>query len=532
MSEQALGGQQAKSPAPASGSRSAHAGVATWLGPLLIGVFPVLLLYAANARELTLGHLASPLLAAALGAPLLYLVLATLLGDRLLGSLAASLFLALFHVTTPVVEVITSSLDVRLRYRVVLPVVMLLWAGAVLLLHRRTREATRSGLVKSFAVIAVVLTAYNALALVRAELGKAAGRRGPAPASGPTRPGSTAQTTPDIFIIVMDEYAGFSTIKEQWGHDNEPFAAFLEDQGFYVAREAATRYCETIFSVTSLLNLDYVGGPISRQCFYELLRDVRVNAEYVNVEDVFPRLNDSLLVEKLRARGYTIVTIDDTKNLNPDYPGYVKGDIEIKYVGPAKLSGANLFLMFTAKQTLLMPLAYYLEEHVLEVDSRQRAMVLNSLARLGETTAIPGPKLVYAHLLCPHAPFVFGADGSRTPYAANTDWRTRKWYLGQHSFMTSQMRELIPRLIEREGSDVIVLLMSDHGPRPFTSPRAEQNLRIGQEYPVEDMFRVLHAIHAPRIPREELRPTIAPVNGIRLVANHYFGYELPQLPDE
>jgi hypothetical protein len=493
--------------------------LAVWLGPMGVAVFPVLLLYAGNASELALRELPLPLLLAALAGPGLAWALGLALRDRRLGSLAASAFLALFFATAPVIGVVSSSLHFTLRNRVVLPGALLVWAAAVLLL-RRTSPASRGQLVSSVAVVAALLVAWNAFGVAVAERHKPA----PAPraAPRPTHPAQRNGRTPDIFVLVLDEYASLPTIHEQWGYDNEPFAAYLESNGFHVARQAKARYNETLFSITSMLNLDYVGAPISHQGFWELMRTKQVESKYHDVASLYPMLKSSVFASELAARGYTIVTLNTYKALNRSYPGWVQGDLELAQPEPPRLVSTDSFLWFVTKQTMLMPLAYHLEEHVFGLYERHRRVILRAFSDLERTPAIPGPKLVYAHILCPHTPFIFAADGSPLPFEAALNWRDRRYYLGQYRFVTSRVQEIVAHLLEAEGNDTVIVLVSDHGPRPYTSRYVEENLRVGEELPVDDMFKVLNALHAPRVPPSELGPDLAPVNDLRLILRYYF----------
>ena len=63
---------------------------------------------------------------------------------------------------------------------------------------------------------------------------------------------------PDVFLIVMDEYAGFKTLIEHYKFDNSEFSNRLEANGFFVAKNPISNYNGTLFSTLSLLNMTYL----------------------------------------------------------------------------------------------------------------------------------------------------------------------------------------------------------------------------------------------------------------------------------
>ena len=86
--------------------------------------------------------------------------------------------------------------------------------------------------------------------------------------SGSSLPGISGldcSSTPDIYYIILDAYSGADVLDELYGLDNRPFLDSLRSKGFYVADDSHTNYTQTIFSVPSTLNFDYIDVPTGSQ---------------------------------------------------------------------------------------------------------------------------------------------------------------------------------------------------------------------------------------------------------------------------
>lgn len=69
--------------------------------------------------------------------------------------------------------------------------------------------------------------------------------------------------TPDIVVIVLDAYAGAGVLGDLYDYDNAPFLDRLEALGFETDEPTLANYARTAFSISSFLQLDYMGGETS-----------------------------------------------------------------------------------------------------------------------------------------------------------------------------------------------------------------------------------------------------------------------------
>lgn len=167
----------------------------------------------------------------------------------------------------------------------------------------------------------------------------------------------------------------------------------------------------------------------------------------------------------------------------------------------------------------------------------QRARVRHTLERLPDLAASDTPLLVLAHVLCPHPPFVFAADGSRPalpipPENFFTDGvftRSREEYAAgygaQLAFLNARLEAAIDRILREARRPTIIVLQGDHGPGAGWAPND-----VGAT-DLRERFAILNAYRFPDGDQPRLHPDITPVNTFRVILNRVGGADLPLLED-
>jgi hypothetical protein len=126
--------------------------------------------------------------------------------------------------------------------------------------------------------------------------------------------------------------------------------------------------------------------------------------------------------------------------------------------------------------------------------------------------ATPGPIFVFAHIVSPHKPFVFGPNGE--PVAEGIDEKTA--YRDQVTYLNSRILPLLQKIISNSPTPPIIIVQGDHG---------------GIETAGEERMAILNAYYLPEGGNQILYETITPVNSFRLILNHYFGASYEALED-
>ena len=140
---------------------------------------------------------------------------------------------------------------------------------------------------------------------------------------------------------------------------------------------------------------------------------------------------------------------------------------------------------------------------------RNRTLFVLDQLRFDKVPAILGPKFVYAHIISPHDPFVFGPDGE----AAQSD--DKFTYVDQVKFINRQIEQILNEIITNSQISPIIILQGDHGYDSHPSGR----------------MAILNAIYFPGDSIQNLYPTLTPVNTFRLLFNEFLGGEFEILED-
>lgn len=322
---------------------------------------------------------------------------------------------------------------------------------------------------------------------------------------------------PDIFYIILDGYGREDELKKNLNFDNEPFISRLRSLGFYVPTENHSNYCQTAISLASSLNLDYISNLAPDQGRNQKDRDALNNL-----------VNDSRLERTLRERGYTTFAI------TTGFPAFVFPHADVRMEGPQSQT------LFEATLARMTPLAGQSGGNQSMFDYR-RKMLLAAFEAL-DTMQKPTtrPRFVFAHILAPHPPFVFTADGTprkgkKGPfgYWDGSDFMTyvgtpedyREGYVGQIQYLNKLVTEMAQALLSTSGTKPIIVLQGDHGSKLHLDQNDISKTNLNE------CFSNLLAIHAPDSVRERLYPQITPVNIFRVILSAIFGDDLPQLED-
>lgn len=326
------------------------------------------------------------------------------------------------------------------------------------------------------------------------------------------------QTLPDIFYIVLDGYARADTLKDVYRYDNTSFLDFLRSRDFQIAGRSCTNYCQTLLSLASTLN-------------YEYLDEVLGSKITQSSHDRLPlkeAISNNKVISLLKQHGYTTIALAT----GYDWSKMRGADMMIdEYSG---LSSFNNLLLSLTPLSLLH--TGHADTNSKNYASHRKAVLfpLNCLSRM---TRIDPPIFVYSHILAPHPPFVFTRDGkSRNPQrkfsiADASDYRrsggTEKEYLNDYReqliFLNGKVKIMIANIIAGSTRPTIIILQSDHGPGShlaWDSPDPSAT---------KERMRNLCAIRFPPGTGITIPDEITPVNTFRIIFNQYFGMDMPLL---
>jgi len=314
-----------------------------------------------------------------------------------------------------------------------------------------------------------------------------------------------ADWKPDIYYIILDATGSADTLRNVYGIKDIELFSHLRRLGFFVADESRSNYDRTMLSLSSSLNFSYINylqDWLPKHC-----TDFTVP---------FRLMQKNQLTYCLKKLGYKIVNV--SSGFPPtEYNPYA--DINISSGCCNDVYGAIAYGM-----TIQRPFEKY--NHFLGDLIREKKSWI--FTHIDYVAHIKGPKFVFIHILLPHPPFIFGADGTALPLDERLEREpyTIEKYGGQVSFAFSQAQTMIDSLMKAPNGPAIIVLQGDHGPALNYSPYQYTDAYL------KERFGILNAYFLPNCPASRLYSSISPVNTFRVILNQYFRANLPLLPDK
>ena len=481
------------------------------LHPFLIAAYPVIALLAHNIEEIKAVVALRALLIALVAAGLLFLVLNAAFKERYKAALLTTLVLVLFFSYGHVYNYLDTHpfFGFHLgRHRILAPVwlAILVWAGfSIYRTHRLLESWNRAANLVS--IIALIMPIWQLGAFAARSMTSTAEAANPTNLAGLQLPSQSA--APDVYYIILDAYARDDVLENEFEFDNTPFLNQLESMGFYVARCSQSNYAQTQLSLSSSLNMNYLQDIDPG---YSPERKTRVGVEEL--------IRHGAVRQAFENLGYQTVAFETgfkgTQWEDADLYLTPNSDLLHNFQIAGGPNGFEVMLLRNSAGLILADGATVLPRFMQpDLDNPRRIhrdLILFDLEQLATLPKMPGPKFVFAHLVIPHPPYVFGPNGEFTDF----DKQYVPGYRDQVTYLNSRLLELLPRMIADSATPPVIILQGDHG-----SIGSKPGTRTS----------ILNAIHLPGDSGPVLYPSISPVNTFRLVFNQYFGGEYEVLED-
>ncbi|GAF78430.1 unnamed protein product, partial [marine sediment metagenome] len=227
----------------------------------------------------------------------------------------------------------------------------------------------------------------------------------------------------------------------------------------------------------------------------------------------------------LKSKGYTFI----------HFGSGIGGTKDNKYADldiPSQGWTGDEFIVVLTRTTMLLPFVDYI------FSTNVRKRVLETFSKLTEIHRVKGPKFVFAHILSPHWPFVFGANGEMVP-KYNTPLNYLQWihkdlYVNQLIFINKKVKTLVDEIISKSKIPPIIILQADHGPYSILGENYWyfNKDEIGNEIGLRESFGILNAFYLPQVGNNLLYDSITPVNTFRVIFNNYFDTDYELLTDK
>lgn len=469
--------------------------------PFLLAAYPAIALLAYNIEVTQFSDIIRPLLLSLLVAVVMVLLIRLWLHNWLRAALITTLALAVFfsygHVYNYLEQV--NVLGIALgRHRLLIPIWLVLFCLGMWWASRKRRDLpTITRTLNIIMAVALVFPLAQIALFGFRTIQSSASQADQAAFAGLHLP--TSQPAPDIYYIILDGYSRDDMLAKFYQYDNSIFLNDLKEKGFYVAPCSQSNYAQTQLSLASSLNFNYLTALGSQY--------TPDNTSRVGLAELIKHSTVRRAFESLGYRTIAFETGFEATQLEDANPYLASG------ASQGMNDFENLFLRTTAGRIFAEGVYFLNIKPDWEArDEAHREQILFTLKELSQIPEMPGPKFVFAHIVSPHWPHVFGPNGEKVHERQDSI----SGYRDQVIFINKQIDSVIQVILARSTVPPIIVVQGDHG-AVIESP----NIRMA----------IFNAYHLPG-DSQQLYEKISPVNTFRLILNQYFGGNFNLLEDK
>jgi hypothetical protein len=495
--------------------------------PILIALFPMFLIYFQNIHLLLLEGLIAPtLFILAVAIALWYgikIILKNTIKSALLSSLYTFLFFSYGHVIIIIQSNLTQEFAIPIHVILLISYTVFVVLGTYYIVKTNRKLNNLTTIANAMSITALVFVFFN-IGIYNFENSN---YNFQAENFNPIVLGNDFKKTPDVYYIIMDEYAPLGTLERFYDYDNSDFIKFLEERGFYVTKNSHSNYAQSATSISSALNMKYLNNL-----------PAVVGNESKDQRFLYQMLDNNLVMRNFKSAGYQVYNFDSgawsTRSLNIADENLC-----------SKNQAADFRTLYQVKQTsILRALDIFIKEptsRIFHQEHRDRI-----LCQFGEITEIKQrtekPIFVFMHVLSPHDPFVFGPNGEEVDYKftfgpgvitpfeptfdlALTSSEKIKAYRDQVIYLSKILRQTVDKLLENSDNPPIIIIQSDTGPDLSFSDITKEGSYVGR-------MSIFNAYYFPNKEYNLLYNDITPVNSFRVVFDSQFQTNYGLLEDK
>ncbi len=337
-------------------------------------------------------------------------------------------------------------------YTFILPFISVILITGLILLKRTKRQFTRTKVYLTTLLVVLILADTVLLGYKRMS-----SRTDQVTQTGNIKI-CTGCPKPDIYLILADGYPGLSSLQDNFNFDNTPFLDSLRSRGFFIVDSSHSNYNFTPFSVSSMLDMNFLTG---------------IKGFNSNKEDMalcYKTIKNSQTFRILSAYGYSLYNysiFDFTGQPSLAKPTFLPNRTTLitaqtftsrieKEIGHHLVTTLHLerFIRFVRMQDL-------------ENNTRLMKETRRQLIEKNKT-----PKFVYTHLVMPHYPYYYDSSGNAVSYEVLDERHhsNKKAFISYLHYSNRQLLKLVDDIRQQSARPPVILLMSDHGFREFPEP--------------------------------------------------------------
>ncbi|MBY0535544.1 MAG: LTA synthase family protein [Chitinophagaceae bacterium] len=314
---------------------------------------------------------------------------------------------------------------------------------------------------------------------------------------------SQSSVKPNIYLLVMDEYAGEKSLQQNLHFNNQAFLSKLTEKGFYIASNASSNYASTPISMASFFEMSYNN-------WLDLKRPIKAEDYSICAK----KMSESSSMKWLSDLGYETINLsifDFTGKPSLNQSSFLKQGIQLitNKTLASRMERDLIWMVYQYIAPKWDGLATYLANKGDEGNRKLYQLTLEEINKDKQQ-----PKFVYTHLMMPHYPYVRDSSGALRKgnlFQSLTTDQQKGAYLQYLNYANTRILELLKAIEFKEKGKAIVMVIGDHGYR--ADPKQQSCF---------DTHNNLVAVYLPQRNYQYLYPSISNVNVFKAVFKSTF----------
>ena len=494
--------------------------------PILVAIFPILIIYSQNVGRVDIEELILPVILLVIFSIALYYGIKIILKNPFKASIIVTLVLIFLfsygHVYYLLNDVSIDGFDIG-RNRYLIPAFTIILGISLFFIIKSNRIFDNATSIMNVISIVFLIVAISNIGFVAAENANCEncenqeifyeGKDFTKFFEPHTFSISDEQELPDVYYLILDEYARSDALEEYHNFNNQEFVQYLEKKGFDVADNSFTNYPMSVQAIPATMNMNYINFLAD-----EIGADVR-NYEPLIGKD-FGLYSNNMVIKNFKDMDYKIITFN-TFALTL----YENKLADKVFCDREKALLGNKLLDALARTSIF---GYYVERWA---EAELRQVTLCAFDEFGNAGKVfDEPVFVWAHIMLPHPPWIFGPNGEEitpgkpllitdNPEFRDAGWQPKLQYTQQVEFANKKTIEVIEKILEHNQNSIIIV-QGDHG------TAWDLNWKDPGRDDAWQRLRNFNAMYFPdEFKRDSLYEDRTLVNTFRIVFNEYFGSE-------
>ena len=307
----------------------------------------------------------------------------------------------------------------------------------------------------------------------------------------------------DIYIILLDSYPANEVLKRDFNFDNKNFINYLKSKNFFVHESMYSNYTKTVASVPSFTNLDY----IKNLNYYNTFSDA---------------VENSLLFKTAKKNGYKTFYIN-TFSLFDFRNGYIDNFTDL----------TSYYSMFNMTKIFFFNTLFKHIFYIFDSGAQKDDVFWNILdTKIYEES----PKLIFAHILAPHFPYLKDRNNNpikkedQNDYLVNAgglEYKINKKSCLEYLIHVNSMTvKAVDNILKASEGNAYILILGDHGLRQHYFLYDEKkyfDILLKEKNTMNSFFNTFVAFYNPEKDYEQIKKQKSLINIFITFTNNLFG---------